>query len=80
MTATAYDRYRPITDPDTGRPGLVCGDCRDGEGWPGVRVWTAPAYAFDLADQIRGAEQHERAHHPTGCRCEPYDCNHDEED
>ena len=75
----AYDRYRPIVD--AGRPALVCDDCRDSEGWPDVRVWTAPEQsAFDLADQISAADEHERTCHPTGCRCEPYDCNHDDEE
>jgi hypothetical protein len=77
----AYDRYRPIVDPDTGRPALVCDDCRDPEGWPGVRVWTAPeTAAFDLADQINAVDEHERTYHPTGCRHEPYDCNCDNEE
>ncbi len=80
---TAYDRYRPTVDLDSGneRPALDCADCRDSEGWPGVRVWTAPeGAAVDLADQLHAADEHERAHHPAGCRCEPYDCNHGEED
>lgn len=81
MTATAYDRYRPVVDPDTGRAALECADCRNWEGWPGVRVWTAPENAaVDLADQISAADAHERTEHPTGCRCESDDCNHDEED
>lgn len=79
--ATTYERYRPVVDPDTGRPALACDDCRDSEGWPGVLAWTAPEQAaVDLADQIAAADAHERENHPTGCRCEPYDCNHDEED
>lgn len=79
---TAYDRYRPTAEVTEGnvRPALDCMDCRDFEGWPGVRVWTATENAaIDLTDQIAAAA-HEREYHPTGCRCEPDDCNHDEED
>lgn len=78
---TAYERYRPVVDLDTGRAALDCGACRDTEGWAGVRVWTAPeTAAIDLADQLRAADEHEREYHPTGCRCEPYDCNCDDEE
>lgn len=79
---TAYDRYRPTAEVTEGniRPALDCMDCHDWEGWPGVRVWTAPENAaVDLADQVRAADEHERICHPTGCRCEPYDCNHGDE-
>lgn len=77
----AYERYLPITDPTTGRPALVCGDCRDPEGWSGVTVWIASeGVAIDLADQLRAVDAHERAEHPTGCRCDPHDCNHDDEE
>lgn len=80
---TAYERYRPTVDLDEGneRPALECADCLNAEGWHGVRVWTAhPHIPVDLADLIRAADTHEREAHPTGCRCEPYDCNHDDED
>lgn len=80
---TAYDRYRPVVELESGshRYALECTDCRDWEGWAGVRVWTAPErMPVDLADLIRAADAHEREHHPTGCRCERYDCNHDKED
>lgn len=80
---TAHDRYRPTIELESGNHlyALDCADCRNWEGWPGVRVWTAPEHAaVDLADLIRAADTHERAVHPTGCRCDPYDCNHDEED
>lgn len=81
--ATAYDRYRPTVEIDSGnqRPALDCTDCRNWEGWPGVRVWAAPEHAaVDLADLIAAADVHERAEHPTGCRCDPHDCGHTEED
>jgi hypothetical protein len=60
---------------------LDCADCRDWEGWRGVRVWTATEHAaVDLADMNRAADAHERENHPAGCRHDPYDCNCDEED
>jgi hypothetical protein len=80
---TAYERYRPTVDLADGneRPALDCRDCRDFEGWRGVRVWTAQENtAVDLADSMRAADEHEREHHPTGCRCEPHDCNCDDEE
>lgn len=77
---TAYDRYRPAVVPGTTRAEVICNDCCT-EGWPGRVIWTAPEGArVDLADMIRAADAHEREFHPLGCRCDPYDCNHDEED
>jgi hypothetical protein len=79
VRATTYERYRPVVDLDTGRAALDCGDCTDWEGWPGVRVWSAPEQAaYSLADQIRAADEHDRECH--GCNCEPFECDCDEED
>lgn len=69
---TAHERYRPVVDLGTGRPALDCGECRGPEGWPGVRVWTAPeTTAFDLTHQLSAVDEHERTYHAA---------DHDEED